>query len=549
MQNERTDETAIAFFYFNAQHTDSTSSGGALRAILAQLLQDNKDNADFIDLATLLMEDTGSGHNTATKREIQSVIQVFLARLGVSFLMFDALDECEDWEELLETLEDVTQGSNCSVVCTGRPHLSVASMVGDNTSQIHLEARGNLADMKLYLEPKIHILRKRRKLPDSLTVTEIVDKIANRANSMFLWVVLMISYLSSPLLTPNDRLQAINNISLLEGLDSMFSSILEDLNRRLHKSEWSKIKNMFQWLVVAQTPWTLPMLHTALAVQDTRPITSDDYISDFSESLIQTCGSFVEIYSDGTVRFIHFSVQEFLANPNPEFQNSELSRSFHVQKELAHCSMATLCLSYMIYNIPHKPITVTGQQGTEAGDLSQKYPLLSYSTKWWPIHACQSLRLNDLGASGYSAGCYGTSFKVIVEALCNKNFISCWIETSYIFQNAPNLDIMKSCAQALKRKYPEVWKFRVESMVEKLDRLAPELNRLNLDWGHILKKEPNEIWLPSINAIGRFDLWASSAGAKMNFLESKEDAGSILIASQVSADGASVGMLKIWTSV
>ena len=51
------------------------------------------------------------------------------------------------------------------------------------------------------------------------------------------------------------------------------------------------------------------------------------------------------------------------------------------------------------------------------------------------------------------------------------------------------------------------------------------------------------------NAVGRFDLWATSDNTKMSFLDSKDDEGSILIASQVSADGRSVDMLKIWTSV
>ena len=157
----------------------------------------------------------------------------------------------------------------------------------------------------------------------------------------------------------------------------MFKQILEDLKRRLPKSEWSKIQRMFQWLVVAQTPWSLDNLHTALAVQSNRAITADDYTPDFQESLLQTCGSFIEVYADGTVRFIHLSVQEFLANSGTEFQDSELSRSFHVIKELAHSSMATLCLSYIIHNVPHSPA------GSEAASLHTKFPLLLYATKWW----------------------------------------------------------------------------------------------------------------------------------------------------------------------
>ncbi|KAH8682821.1 hypothetical protein BGZ60DRAFT_205875 [Tricladium varicosporioides] len=545
-KDEPASKGVIAYFYFNAQHDDSTSSISALRAIATQLLHDNKDDTDFIDLAALFMKDTGSGQSTATEKEIQSIIRIFLARLGPSFFIFDGLDECKDWEELLETLQDVTQGSNCGVVCLGRPHLSVATIVGSNVSQIRLEAEENLSDMKRYLEPKIQSLCKRGKLPDSLTVEEMVEKIASRADSMFLWVVLMISYLSSPLLTPNNRLQAINNIHVLEGLDAMFKQILEDLKRRLPKSEWSKIKRMFQWLVVAQAPWKLEMLHTALAVQTNRPITSDDYISDFRESLLETCGSFVEVHSDGTLWFIHLSVQEFLADPSPEFHNSEFSQTFHVQKEIAHCSMATLCVSYIVYNIPHKPIAATGKK-VEATDLQQTYPLLSYVTKWWPTHACQSLRLNNLGSSGYSLDCYRVFFKLLAKAVWNKELLSSWVETSYTFHNVPSLSTLGSCIGMFHRKYPDIWRLQVESVLSILNRLSPELRRLNADWGHVLQKEPNEIWMPSINAVGGFDLWASSGDSKMNFLESKEDEGSILIASQVSADGRSVGMLKIWT--
>lgn len=193
----------VAFFHFNAQHPNSTSTGAAFRAILAQLLQSNKEDIAFIDLATLLLEDMGSGQASATDQEIQSIIQVYLGRLGTSFLVFDALDECTDWEDFIETLDRITQYSECRIVILGRPHLSIATVTGAHPFQIYLETQQNLEDMKRYLEPKVEVLYRRGKLPKTLTASDIVNKIANRADSMFLWVVLMIGYLSSPLLTPN----------------------------------------------------------------------------------------------------------------------------------------------------------------------------------------------------------------------------------------------------------------------------------------------------------------------------------------------------------
>jgi hypothetical protein len=139
-------------------------------------------------------------------------------------------------------------------------------------------------------------------------------------------------------------------------------------------------------------------------------------------------------------------------------------------------------------------------------------------------------------------------FKAITEVVNNKELLSTWIEASYIFQNTPSLTTLTSTMVKFQRSYAELWKLQVSPVVETLNRLSSELSRLNLNWGHILRNEPHEIWLSSINTVGNFDLWASKNDADMNFLKSEGDEGSILIASQVSYDGRSVGMLKVWTS-
>lgn len=530
------------------QHSHLTSSASALRSVLTQILHAHKEDPNFLDLAAIIMDDVGSGQTIASEKEVQSILRIFLGRLGQSYLIFDALDECLNWEEFLESLEEITRGIGCKVVILCRPHLRFTQVTRGNPCQIALEAEGNLADMKRYLEPNIQRLWDRGKISKTLSVAEVSSKIADRANSMFLWAVLMAGYLASPLLTPNDRLEAINNMKMLEGLDAMFKKVLEDLQHRIPRKEWSKILKMFQWLIVAQRPWSVEMLRTALAVQSNRKTTADDYIADFEESLLQTCGSFVEISQDGKIGFIHLSVKEFLTIFSPECHNSEVARSFHVQKEVADCSMATLCLSYITYNVPHGPMSGCESKPADWTALESEYALLHYATKWWPVHVSQGLPSPKSDISVYPEGCVENMCRAMTPIISNKKLLTSWIEASWVFQCPPSLGSLTARMSAFVNICPSSYKLEVSAIVDKLKRLSLELGRLNCEWGHILRTEPNEIWLPSINAIGKFNLWIGTEDANLRSLTSESDEGSMLIASQVSLDGTKVGMLKLWPS-
>jgi len=511
------------------------------------MLHTNKDNPIFLDLAAIIMDDIGCGQTAASEKEVKSILRVFLGHVGQSYLLFDALDECTSWEEFLESLEDITRGIRCKIIILCRPHLRLANIIGGNPTQIALEAEGNLEDMKRYLEPNIQRLWDRGKISKSLSVAAISSKIAHRANSMFLWAVLMAGYLASPLLTPNDRLEAINNLKMLEGLDAIFTKVLEDLQLRIPKREWSKILKMFQWLIVAQRPWSVEMLRTALAVQRNRKTTSDDFIADFEESLLQTCGSFVEIRQDRTVGFIHLSVQEFLTISGYS-SSPDGASSFHVQREVADCSMATVCLSYLTYNIPHGPLSGSENIAADRRVLDTEYPLLSYATKWWPIHASQAFPSPKSDISVYPKGCLENMCQAMTPAISNKKLMKTWIESYWTFYGPPSLGGLATIMNTFSNHCPDGYKRDVLATANKLKGLSSELTRLKDEWGHILKSEPHEIWLPSINAIGDFDLFSDTNEASLKPLTSESDENCILIASQVSSDGTKVGMLKVWPS-
>jgi hypothetical protein len=76
---------------------------------------------------------------------------------------------------------------------------------------------------------------------------------------------------------------------------------------------------------------------------------------------------------------------------------------------------------------------------------------------------------------------------------------------------------------------------------------SKDLQLLNESWQHVLRKEPNEIWEPSIAAFTQSMFWVKAKDAKAIPLtaKSREYCRSIPIQSQVSSDGLEVGLIRL----
>jgi hypothetical protein len=122
----------------------------------------------------------------------------------------------------------------------------------------------------------------------------------------------MVRYLQSPTLTLQERLEAISDMNLLEGLDKLYMRILENVQEHLPQRQWVKVQKIFQWIAAAPYPLRTLELRIALAAQQSRAASKDDLIPDFEPSLVQICRALVEIKEDLTVYFIHLSVLKFL---------------------------------------------------------------------------------------------------------------------------------------------------------------------------------------------------------------------------------------------
>ena len=305
----------VAYFYFTNLQIEYRAGEAAWRAILTQILQSCQSDPNLIDIAPAL-HDNGHGQIWASEEEVSAIL-LLLEHLGPSYLVFDGLDECSDPGESLDSTAKITGASSqCQVILLTQPNVHVSSIIGyTDVCQISLEPGDNYRDIEAYLRLRISKLMQQSAFAGPIDLDDIVGRLSQRSNSMFLWTVLMCSYLSSPYLTPRERLNAINELNRFEGLDVMYTRILEELAKRAPKEHRHKTQNIFNWLSVTRERLTTKALRNALAVQKSRQATEHDYIRDFEAILPQMCGSLVEIRCDQTVDFIHLSVLEFLRQP------------------------------------------------------------------------------------------------------------------------------------------------------------------------------------------------------------------------------------------
>jgi len=153
--DQASNTSCLSFFFFDQQKAEIDSHITALQAISAQLLISQRNNKTFIDIASLLMRDESKGQMRASEQALESMIRLYLEHLDGSYLVFDGLDECFEWEKFLESLRNSTERTSCKIVLTSRPHLGISKFIGRKHLRMHLGEHSNRGEVNAVLRPGI----------------------------------------------------------------------------------------------------------------------------------------------------------------------------------------------------------------------------------------------------------------------------------------------------------------------------------------------------------------------------------------------------------
>ncbi|OCL05745.1 hypothetical protein AOQ84DRAFT_322474, partial [Glonium stellatum] len=238
-----------AFYFFDRQQPQTCQPISGFRAVLGQLLQANVCNREIIDLACLAMGVNSypyaDAHLEATKDSILGLLNMVLQRLGGATLIFDGVDECADTQGFFHCISKATENAIdntdgpiktqraqartdiwaptktmlSKVALFSRPDLKVPRAFVTQAACIQLRPHQNLTDISAFVSSRLQQLIDEGLMEEHIDLARMARSAAGRADGMFLWAKLLINYLECDAFTCEDRVGALNNLVLFEGLD------------------------------------------------------------------------------------------------------------------------------------------------------------------------------------------------------------------------------------------------------------------------------------------------------------------------------------------
>ncbi|KAL8693886.1 MAG: hypothetical protein Q9224_003669 [Gallowayella concinna] len=325
--------------------------------------------------------------------QVQSIIQTTVDELERAYILVDGLDEIADvnrQEDLIDSIRTLlaqsnTDGAKLHVLVTSRQpnHL----LEGDS-----IEIQSTLEEIKAMVEQRIKMPRTfrpsiRAEVARNPEIqSEILDKVASKANGIFLIADLQLRSLSS-----------ITNIrDLREALDKL----PEKLND-YYEIAWTRISSQEEplksiahhtigWLYFGRRLLTVEELRHALAVRAGDASLSSDSLT-IAIDILETCQGLVILETHGnSLRLMHSSVRDFI------------ERQHQQQFENIQCYLTSTCLAYLCLKVfqEYRCDFVSEEDAdsrAKPGDniasgkiLSYRllqYPFLDYAAENWGYHA------------------------------------------------------------------------------------------------------------------------------------------------------------------
>lgn len=318
-------------------------------------------------------------------RDVRKIFSSVISTLSTTFLVVDALDECQDVEqrirlvkELLALIRDQTTGV-VKILVSSRHDALLEDLLGQYKQLDPKEH--NSEDLKAYIDYRLagHSEDEGK----NRVKNDIRQACIDKANGMFLWVKWVASSLDAKSLSDLQILRRIKAVP--SGLRSIYDSMLDSI--------WSQDEDqradallVLLWVLHA----TVPLMGVELldAVIDYSDLSSLDEAKSSRQpsasKLVLKCANMVYIDSEGYVRFSHSSLLEYFKDPHPNPPESLLR--FKRLEETVHERLAGICVKFMLLRDFD-----CGPAKTEKAlvELAVEAPFLGYAGKYWGWHVAQ----------------------------------------------------------------------------------------------------------------------------------------------------------------
>ena len=177
--------SAVLFFYFDFNASEKKRHEKMIRSLICQL---SKYCADSV-LQNLYLSCTNGGRQPP-EEVLLNTLHEMMTSLGNTYIILDALDECEDRHELLTNLEQIVSWKdvNLHMLVTSRREINIdEALTPFSNSQNRISIQSTLvnADIRTYVHDRLQVDRKLKRWQKDLNIQrEIEDTLMRKAGGM-----------------------------------------------------------------------------------------------------------------------------------------------------------------------------------------------------------------------------------------------------------------------------------------------------------------------------------------------------------------------------
>ncbi|EFE32175.1 Pfs, NB-ARC and Ankyrin domain protein [Trichophyton benhamiae CBS 112371] len=269
----------LAFFFDNLTNTPGNPQLRLFKSLLFQLFQQSKQI--FLRFMPVFRRKKGlhNNHWAWSEDELKSFFLSVMKDLPVSsaFIFIDALHECEEARDVITFFESVRTSSiekNIPLkICYSSRHYPPID-VGDYAELI-IDAHNNY-DIENYIQRKLKPLLKRR------YIDRLMDRIAEKAQGVFLWVVLVVG----KVIKAHDQGESMERMQeIVENVPDKLESLYREALKSALLNRPGETLSIFQWVLCASRLLSLTELRYSLIFQ------KNGYKS---QAEAESCSSFIE---------------------------------------------------------------------------------------------------------------------------------------------------------------------------------------------------------------------------------------------------------------
>ncbi|KAH8881558.1 hypothetical protein GQ53DRAFT_667454, partial [Thozetella sp. PMI_491] len=348
--------SSVAYFFCRHDIPESLKARTILGSLARQLLCTIQCPPEtFEDLAV-------PGRPGLDSEEILGLVRHILPPTYRAYFVLDGLDECDEHQKTyllnhLQKLQSLFSLSICLSFRLEADHV-LQQELGQLTQPSTVSIPEDNPDIAVFIRIELErrVISKKLQLGDPALILEIQDALLQRAQGMFLWVVLQIESLC---LARTDEAIRQALADLPKDLPATFSRIL----KQSETSGKDYQQRLLHLITAAFRPLTTDELREALGVVLGDTNWNPARMPNDIYSVLNCCGSLVITDEETlTVKLIHHSLKQFLLSGQ---LGDVSSQTFTV--EAANKTMSDVIITYLNYNVFETQLSTTVVPQVQAG--------------------------------------------------------------------------------------------------------------------------------------------------------------------------------------